>query len=79
MNSDILGGKWKQLKGAVKQQWGKLTDDEIDQVNGNAEKLAGILQEKYGYSKAQADQEVHKFMNQHDMGDMNTSNRGTGF
>lgn len=78
MNSDVLGGKWKQLKGAVKTQWGKLTDDDLEQINGNTEKLAGILQERYGYSRAQAEQEVHHFMDQH-MGDTGMSGRGTGY
>lgn len=46
MNADVLKGQWKQLKGEVKRQWGKLTDDEIDQLEGNAEKLSGLLQER---------------------------------
>lgn len=72
MNSDILRGKWKQLKGAVKMQWGKLTDDEIDRVNGNVEQLAGLLQERYGYSRQQAEQEVNRFTREHttEMGKM---------
>jgi uncharacterized protein YjbJ (UPF0337 family) len=62
MNTDILQGKWHQLKGSVKAQWGKLTDDELDQVNGNAEKLIGLVQERYGYAKHRAEQEVDSFL-----------------
>ncbi len=65
MNSDILRGKWLQLRGAVKKQWGKLTDDDLDQVNGDMDKLAGVLQERYGYSRAQAEQEVRRFETEH--------------
>jgi uncharacterized protein YjbJ (UPF0337 family) len=61
MNTDIIQGKWHQLKGSVKAQWGKLTDDELDQVDGNAEKLVGLVQERYGYAKQRAEQEVDSF------------------
>ena len=55
MNWDIIEGKWKQLKGATKVKWGELTDDELDQIDGNKDKLAGKLQEKYGWTKDEAD------------------------
>jgi uncharacterized protein YjbJ (UPF0337 family) len=48
MNEQILKGKWKQLKGEAKKEWGKLTDNDIDQIDGNIEILKGKLQEKYG-------------------------------
>jgi len=48
MNSDILTGKWKQLRGEVKAHWGKLTDDDLDVIDGNFERLAGKVQEVYG-------------------------------
>jgi uncharacterized protein YjbJ (UPF0337 family) len=70
MNSDILRGKWLQMKGAVKKQWGRLTDDEIDQVNGDMDKLTGLLQERYGYSRQQAEQEVHSFAHDNDFDKM---------
>jgi len=57
MNTDIASGKWKQLKGAVKQKWGDLTDDEIDQVDGNADRFAGLMQERYGLARDQAEKE----------------------
>jgi uncharacterized protein YjbJ (UPF0337 family) len=62
MNSDILSGKWKQFKGEVKRQWGMLTDDELDEIQGNRDKLAGKLQEKYGYSRERAESEIDRFI-----------------
>ena len=62
MNADILKGKWMQLKGSVKEQWGKLTDDDLDRVNGNAEQLIGVVQERYGYAKDRAQREVDDFI-----------------
>ena len=62
MNEDIFKGKWKELKGSVKEKWGKLTDDDVTRVEGKTEKLVGILQEKYGYSKDKAQEEYNQFM-----------------
>ena len=62
MNEDIFKGKWKELKGSVKEKWGDLTDDEVTEVEGKTEKLVGILQAKYGYSKDKAQAEYNKFM-----------------
>lgn len=62
MNTDTLEGKWKQLKGEIKRRWGKLTDDDLTQAEGSTEKLIGRLQERYGYSKEQAQQEVQEFI-----------------
>ncbi|MBM7063113.1 CsbD family protein [Pseudomonas sp. UL073] len=61
MNSDIIKGKWKQLKGQLKTQWGDLTDDDLDVAEGHSEYLAGKLQERYGWSKERAEQEVRDF------------------
>jgi uncharacterized protein YjbJ (UPF0337 family) len=55
MNRDVFEGKWKQIRGELKSQWGLLTDDDLDQVEGDTEKLAGLLQEKYGYAKDEAE------------------------
>jgi uncharacterized protein YjbJ (UPF0337 family) len=66
MNKDITAGNFKQLKGKIKQQWGKLTDDEIDQMEGNAEILAGKLQERYGLAKEDADREARDFRTRND-------------
>lgn len=58
MNWDIIQGKWKQLTGATKAKWGELTDDDLDQIDGNKDRLAGKLQEKYGWTKDQAEREI---------------------
>lgn len=61
MNNDIVEGKWKQMKGSVQAKWGKITDDEFDQIKGNRERLAGMLQEKYGHQKDKARKEVDDY------------------
>ena len=63
MNKDILKGKWLQAKGEVRNWWNKLTDDDVDQIQGDSEKFIGKLQERYGYTRDQAEKEMHKFMN----------------
>ena len=65
MNSDILQGKWKQLRGNLKETFGKLTDDDITQAEGSADKMLGVLQERYGYSKDQAQTEWNGFVNKY--------------
>jgi len=60
MNSDIFEGKWKKMRGQVKIWWGKLTDDDLDKVEGNFDKLIGLLQMKYGYTRQQAEEEIEK-------------------
>lgn len=61
MNWDIIEGKWERLKGNARIQWGKLTDDEIDEVAGNKTLLIGKIQEKYGYTKQRANEAVEKW------------------
>ena len=61
MNWDIIEGKWGPLKGSVKEQWGKLTDDELTEIAGNRDKMAGKLQERYGWTKEEADQKLNEF------------------
>ena len=61
MEKERFEGNWHQLKGKVKQQWGKLTDDEIDQSEGKFENLAGKIQEKYGIAKDEAHRQIQKF------------------
>ena len=65
INSVVLKGKWQQLKGEARIQWGRLTDDDLDQIQGNIQKLAGKLQERYGYERAEADREAEDFVRQH--------------
>jgi len=63
MNTDILKGKWTQMKGGIRSKWGKLTDDDVDQIQGDAEKFIGKLQERYGYGREQAEKEFNDYMN----------------
>lgn len=65
MNNDQIAGKWKQLKGEAKVMWGKLTDDELDQAEGNKDKLAGMVQERYGKTKEDAQREVDDFFSRY--------------
>lgn len=60
MNQDILEGKWKQIRGQAKSWWGKLTDDDLDRAAGKYDVLTGLLQEKYGYSREYAANEIDK-------------------
>jgi uncharacterized protein YjbJ (UPF0337 family) len=62
MNTDILAGKWKQVQGEIKKQWGKLTDDDLAMVEGQTDKLVGLVQERYGYAREQAEREVDQFL-----------------
>ncbi len=62
MTQDMLKGAWKQLKGNVKMQWGKLTDDDMMQIDGNKDVLIGKLQQRYGYSKAQAEADYDRWI-----------------
>jgi uncharacterized protein YjbJ (UPF0337 family) len=61
MNWDRIEGNWKQFKGRVKEQWGKLTDDDIDVIAGKRDQLVGRIQESYGVTKDEAEQQVDKF------------------
>ncbi len=58
MNRDIFAGKWKQFRGRVKQTWGDLTDDELDRIDGSYDRFVGVLQEKYGYGRAEAESKI---------------------
>jgi uncharacterized protein YjbJ (UPF0337 family) len=62
MYEDVLKGKWMEIKGRIKEKWGKLTDDDLTQVEGQAEKLLRLLQKKYGYTKEKAEQEYNDFI-----------------
>jgi uncharacterized protein YjbJ (UPF0337 family) len=61
MNWDRVEGNWKQAKGAVKEKWGKLTDDDLTMANGRREMLSGKLQERYGWAKDEADRQLNEF------------------
>lgn len=61
MNEDRIKGQWRQLNGKLKSRWGKLTDDDLQVADGNAEYLAGKLQERYGIAKDEAEKQVREF------------------
>lgn len=61
MNSDQFEGKWKQLKGQVKQRWGKLTDDDVTALGGKKDELVGKIQERYGITREQAEREADEW------------------
>lgn len=65
MNWDQIEGNWKQFKGEVQSEWGRLTGDEVDQVAGNRERLEGKLQERYGHSKEDARRAIDDWMARH--------------
>ncbi|HBN7326897.1 TPA: CsbD family protein [Escherichia coli] len=66
MNKDEAGDNWKQFKGKVKEQWGKLTDDDMTIIEGKRDQLVGKIQERYGYQKDQAEKEVDSWEKRHD-------------
>ncbi len=68
MNDDVLGGIWKQIKGSVKSAFGQLTDDDLAEVEGNSERMIGKLQERYGYSRADAERAWNDFRSGLDRG-----------
>jgi uncharacterized protein YjbJ (UPF0337 family) len=64
MNRNILQGKWKQLRGEIRERWGELTNDDLDQIAGQSDKLAGILQERYGYTQMEAERQIEEFLDE---------------
>ena len=66
MNTDVLKGKWKQMRGDVKKWWGNLTDDDFDKIEGERDKLVGRIQERYGYAKDQAEAEVDRRLREYE-------------
>lgn len=62
MNRDRLEGNWTQIKGKIKEKWGKLTDDELDVIDGRKDRLIGKLQERYGIMKDDAERDVDRFV-----------------
>jgi len=61
MNSDQMQGKWKQMKGSVKERWGKLTDDDLDVIDGRSDQLVGKIQERYGIAREAAQKQVDEW------------------
>ena len=61
MNWDRIEGKWKQLRGSVRAQWGDLTDSDFERINGNREQLVGLVQQRYGIARDVAEREVNEW------------------
>lgn len=68
MNKDVLEGRWKQIRGEAKAWWGKLTDDDLGRAAGKVDVLAGVLQEKYGYTRERAVEEIDKRVTEYEAG-----------
>jgi uncharacterized protein YjbJ (UPF0337 family) len=62
VNHDVLMGKWKQIRGQVKQRWGKLTDNQLEQISGRYDQLVGAIQEQYGITREKAAEQVDGFI-----------------
>jgi uncharacterized protein YjbJ (UPF0337 family) len=69
MNWDQAEGKWKQVKGSLKEKWGKLTNDDLDLIAGRRDKLVGMLQERYGIAKEEAERECDEWIRLADVKD----------
>lgn len=61
MNKDIFAGSWEEIKGKMKKTWGRLTDDDIEQIKGNQQEIYGKLQKHYGYTKEQIEKSLQDF------------------
>lgn len=66
INLDTIRGNWRQIKGEIKQQWGKLTDDDMALIKGHRDELVGKVQERYGLSKEAAEHEVQEWAKRHE-------------
>jgi uncharacterized protein YjbJ (UPF0337 family) len=65
MNSDQIEGNWKQFSGKIKEKWGKLTDDDLTRIAGKKDQLVGMIQERYGIKKEEAQKELDEFYRTH--------------
>lgn len=61
MNWDQIAGKWTEMKGALRERWGDITDNELEQLRGKRDKLAGLIQQKYGVAKEEAEKQISEF------------------
>jgi uncharacterized protein YjbJ (UPF0337 family) len=76
MNWDQVEGKWKQMRGSVKQKWGKLTDSDLDYISGSRDQFVGRLQERYGMAKEDAQKQADEWLK--NSADAGTDRTGTG-
>ena len=63
-NSDVLEGNWTMLRGRIREKWGELTDDEVDQIAGKWDRLVGLLQTKYGYAKDDIEHQINEWLDE---------------
>jgi uncharacterized protein YjbJ (UPF0337 family) len=70
MNRDVLQGKWKQMKGRVRERWGELTNDDVDRMTGASEQLVGKIQERYGIARDEAQREVDDWLRTEEEGEV---------
>lgn len=68
MNEDVFAGQWKQMRGELKTWWGRLTDDDLDRISGQKDKLIGLVQQRYGYARADAEAEVERRFREYSSG-----------
>ncbi len=68
MNRDRIEGNWKMMKGKIQEQWGKLTDDDLDVIQGKREQMIGKIQERYGCQRDEAERQVDTFWDRYDDG-----------
>jgi uncharacterized protein YjbJ (UPF0337 family) len=73
MNWDRIEGNWKQLKGKIKEEWGELTDDDLDRIAGKKDQLAGRLQETYGIGKEEAERQIEEWADSYDDSDLRSN------
>lgn len=71
MNEDVFEGMWKQMKGNMREWWGKLTDDDVEKIGGKKDKLMGALQERYGYTRERADEEINRRVREYETSERN--------
>ena len=67
MNQPWLKGKWNEVKGKAKEQWGELTNDELDRIEGRRDQLVGLIQQRYGKAKAEAEKELEAWEDRHNL------------
>jgi len=81
MNSDVFAGQWQQMRGSVRSWWGKLTDEDLERVGGEKDKLVGLIQERYGQTKEEAEREVDRRLNEYGSGGIaaDLKSRATNF
>lgn len=77
MNTDVLKGKWKEMKGKVKEQWGNFTDDDLDKIEGRSDQMIGLLQQRYGYAREKAEEEYNRFIERQGLGSTAGAARST--